>query len=1160
MSPKKILQRVRDLGTIDPRTLAKIEKHIDDPTKKVSAKAIVRYLIDNEQISQSQAGLLLESDSEYGARATHEGGRKRKPAGEAYDTDDLVGGVEVLPANPAPPPRKLPTRERKRHRDRGETASGIEPDAKQDFDVVNDPLRVDSTQLSDMNYKSMLVDFGEAPGTPKKETPSFEGKIIVGNQWESRWLFLGAGLVMFLVMTTIGLAWLLNRTTADQAKRKAQEHFDKEEFEGAKEEWQRYIRDFPQDKDVPNARAKIVNCTLRVFYNAKNFNEVLATARKELPELVKREDNQITEIQGELAVILPNTALHFSEEALKADSTEDKERLLQLATDTEELVRNSAYVPVGHLRGDGFAAQKMGEYQKNVEKVRFDIERENAYQRVLVQMKAQTESRETDAAAQAYYELILKYPLLRARQPLADAIKAVSEKERELIQPNSVELAVSNEARPLKTLAHTTLANSVGNDIPDLDGKYITYLVNGMLYGLDAKHGRIHWWREIGVETRIAPQWVDKPYSSDLIVSDQTRNEICRIRCEDGSLVWRIDVHEPFVKPAVATSRDKLFVTTRSGRVIRCSLSDGKTDMACQLPQAVTVGPVTSQDNALLYQIGMHSNLYLISQQDMTCTEVFFIGHQPNSIDVEPFLLVGNLCVLENFGQHCRAHVLGFKEHGAGVFLAQQPFKVTDGKVTLEPQRYGRRVLLASDSGDMQMYELNIDSNGDQTVVSLDSLIKSPFETHPGMANYLAISGGDLFLGNRGLTKYKILLSEQKLEIRKTANSADTFVGPIYSFENVAIHLRRRFHSLQVTAAAVNTDTLEELWQTDFGAPPVEPPFLVNNQVCVVSNQGDLFQLGDHAFEQVAIEPLVRGTNVSQNLKFSVGVDLANGNRVYCDVGDTDRILTYQPNDLQNNKLSLVEPPANQVAADPVGFNDSLLVPTDSGQICRINPLTGAMVGSPFQPPIDPNHPPKWVSPVPLDQGQFVAATAAGKLYIVKAEGDRSLVKSKELEYSANVTAPLLAIGDTVYTVCHNATNDLLVAFSTQPELAEKKSQILASEYTGGFQIVNSLIFIQTADGKINCFDADLNRKWQIDLPQTADGLVGKPAGKLALVDGAVLIAFESGDVVRLNPESGEVLARTNLELPLAGPPVVLDGKWYIGDQNGTIYLMSPLQ
>jgi hypothetical protein len=227
---------------------------------------------------------------------------------------------------------------------------------------------------------------------------------------------------------------------------------------------------------------------------------------------------------------------------------------------------------------------------------------------------------------------------------LAEAIARVSEKERELIEPASIELAVTTEATPLKTLANATLVNVVGNPISDLAEKTITYTVNGILYGLDAHSGAIRWWKNIGVQTRIPPQWVDKAHQSDLIVCDQTRNQIARIRSTDGTLVWQIDVNEPFEKPAVVGARGKLFVTTTSGRVIRCDLGDGRTEMACQLPQGVTVGPVPHSELALLYQMGTHTNVYLISQEDMTCREVFFLGHQPNSIDVEPCLLCGNQC------------------------------------------------------------------------------------------------------------------------------------------------------------------------------------------------------------------------------------------------------------------------------------------------------------------------------------------------------------------------------------------------------------------------------------------------------------------------------------------------------------------------------------
>jgi outer membrane protein assembly factor BamB len=328
--------------------------------------------------------------------------------------------------------------------------------------------------------------------------------------------------------------------------------------------------------------------------------------------------------------------------------------------------------------------------------------------------------------------------------------------------------------------------------------------------------------------------------------------------------------------------------------------------------------------------------------------------------------------------------------------------------------------------------------------------------------------------------------------------------------------------------------------------------------VLIGSSQGDLFELTPDAFSQVTHQPLVRGTTVSQNLRFDYSVPLENGDRVYGGVGESERILNYQAKDLMNNRLSLVAPPADRVGAEPIGFQNTLLVPSSQGLICRLDPNTGGVVGAPFQPPTNPNNPFQWVSPAVVGSDRFLAGTTRGSLFLVRAEQNASLVKEAELEYPALIVSPLRARGAIAYAVCRDASGDKLVAFSTEGAIAEAKSVVLKSEYVGHLTCLESAILLETADGNVQCFDGDLNLKWSYASPQT-DGLVAKIAGRIGSFEDSLLIAYQSGDVTRLDTTTGEVRGTTNLELPVAGPPAPLDGTWYIADQHGIVHIMNPL-
>lgn len=1146
MSANKLIDKLEQLGIVDAKTIGKLRKQVAESPKRVSPRSIVRYLVDRKKISRDDADQLLESIAKESAPDRGQATVAMTARNKEMNTDELLGEPFQVSVPPEPGRATIVDIPEKPREPQWNVAAPIDP---VEMIPVSEPMMDEFPPSGGMGGTAAVS--GTQPYTTR--VVHFTGKKVQGNPWESKWLFLGFGLLSVLVATTIGLWWFLNLTSADDAFAAAEKKFIDGDFGSARELYLEFSEKFKSDSKVPLAKAKAVNAELRSAYNSENWALTRVAAIDKLPKLLAEPDNRLTDIQEDLSVILPKTALGLSQMAVTAGSIEEKRTLLQESNDVYALVSNSAYVPSSRLRAE-FVAQTLAERQKNVDQVDYEVRREETYESKLQSIGALADQGDTNQASIEYHDLVETYPILRTRQPLIDLVAKISAKESQLVTPIDLKLNTTNEDDVSKALARSMIVTQVGLPVADLENKAIPYLVNGTIFVLNAADGSIIWSRRVGYETTIQPQWVGNPHESDLIVCDQSKHEVLRLAVADGKVVWRTQIQEPFFAPAI--TRGAVFVTTGDSdksKVIRLDIDNGGVVCASQLPQSVNVGPLAHGDVSVLYQMGRHSSLYILSQENLTCVEVYYLGHQPNTVACVPFLLSGNLCILINGAQQCQAYVLGFKSSGVGASEAQPPFKITDGKVTLAPFRYGRSVIISSDTGDLRMFELVVSLEGDQSTATMQPQVTGAFPAQPGVANYFVADRGDLYLGNRGLTKYRIQKADEEFEIRKTGDTTDLFVGPIFPFERALIHLRRRFRSSMFTAAAVNPESLEEIWRTDFGAPPLGQPFVVDQRLMTFSEQGDLFELTSQGFETGTVRHLIPGSEVKENLDFDRRLQLSDGSFALVGI-NCDRVLAYRSTGTGESRLSPLQAPANRPGGEAEAFGKHVLFSSLDGQVVRVDPWTGSVIGAPFQPAVNPNQTIRWSRPaVFAEQNVFVIGTDSGSVYKVLADGEQSLIRQAELELPGAIVSPLIVIGDRCVGITRAEGVDKISVYQVFPDLVESASQPLDAMFTGHLAAFGDAFYVTTADGKLHCLGADLSPKWQADLPAK---LVDAPQDAGA----SIVLTFDNGDIQRLDKANGQVLSSVQLDWPLAHNPLEYNGHWYVNDPQGVVLVVPPLE
>ncbi len=1154
MKTEDFIQALDKNNMVPPAVMAKLRTKLEETDKNVSAKSIAKYLIDKGYLSKYQAKQVFAGEFTPQDELTIQ-----VPEEQIHDTSELLKDLA-----PAPTPDAV---------DATRAYSSQDPDAG--YDASIEVVQVEHEVTMQHGLAEAPIDVAQAAaidplagghfdagfdtglGTAEAEEPeaSFAGKKSKKNQWESKWIFIGSTILGLLVIVGGILAFTLLKADSEKLWAEANEDFNNARYQAAIDKFTKYVTAFPSDKNTPDAKVKIANCELRIPFDRKQWETTLVRAQQILPDLYEdleagEQTERFGDLRPELGVILPGTAIGFTDMAINNNDVNVKKAQLELALAARQLIDNPTYVPGSERRKPGVNIM-LEQMVENIATVERQIQMENDYTSGLVMLRALTERGETSGAFEFADNLADRYPELQLREGFGEAMKAISAREADLVTTSDFEPAAMDvPATPVN--ASVILATRSGQPkIAGLSSEMLVHLINGSLYGVRAVDGTVAWRKFVGLETDSPPAWLADPNRSDVVAVDSRFHHVMRLAPADGSEVWRVAIGEPFARPNVY--EDRVLVTTTSGKVLMIDAATGEVSRAAQIPQNATVSAVMLPGEPYIYQLGDHANLYVISSETMECREVYFVQHRPGSVSVPPFIISGHMVIAENGANYCKLHILKPTDRGLTLAEAQPSLRMT-GQVNTPIFRYGRWGLVLSDEGDLRMLEVNQASEEEPLTV----VVRTRFSTTNTGRNYLFADSGQLWTSGLGLRRYKIQKAVGEFNEQAVTNNLDVFLGPGSLIEETLFHVRRRHESSMVSISAVDAESLEEIWRNDFAAPLAGPPLGDGSRLLAVSGQGDVFEIDDAAIQAgVDNEPLIRGSTVVQSLVFD---NVMRFGETFVMTGPLDRksVLAI---DFQ------LDPPASlsdfqtgvQPSCRPRRFGDYLLVPTTRGQVFRINVLTGGSVGAPFQPALEPNTETLWREPAIIADGQqFMIGDADGRLFLVSASGETLLQKDHEMQLSGGLASPLVSVGNHVFGIRRDDTSgDQLFAIPFADNMEISQEQSLPGGFVAGpVRIADDrfLVFVDT--GETVCFDTQLQQLWSGQLPPDGgDRLAGQPVQ----VNGSLMMAFESGRVLAVNPDSGEVTGSRDLGQPITHPPVEMGGQLFVAGADGTLHRLDAL-
>jgi len=1193
MSVERFIEGLQERGLVSEQTLASLREKASE--RPLSAKALAKFLVEKKMLTQPQAtdllGSLLRSGVDIDLVSTEDdsaaGGVNRfvpvsvddAIEGEAAEstedsfifepfltkgtaTSDLAEESEIglAPASDDAPlevARRENRAERpvlKREQQPSMPASSTSPpDAKAKADAARreELATLPVAELVDPSAKSRPSSAEQGRphhGRARKKPPKHS------NRWDSPLMLLGGGALALLVIGGLALAWLMSWESGDDKLRLAQEAVHNGSYTQAITYYEQFLERFPRHREHGPARVKLLLVRLRKAVEASNFAAALDIAQSNL-KTVENEEKFGETAHRDLTALLPRIALGLAKEAEAATNAAEVQKLVEQATAALVLANNTKYVP-SSLRDEA----ELDQVRLALGRVQRRQQAEKDLQEAVAAMEAAIVVGDTRGAYQRQIGLVRQHPELASHPALTAMLQKTTAAEQAAIRFVKEEQAAETSERPTPWVAALTIAHrrvkppesQSSLAASDTSAVHVCIRVGGSVYALHGPSGRLLWRRYVG--HAIAAHWPIR-IEQDVLVADTARQELLRLDAATGRLRWRQAIGEPFAAPLVVGQR--AYVAADSGRLYVIDLAAGAREGYLQFAQPLRVPPAAAQNQQRLYLTGDHSSLYIISLPDLACLGVYYLGHAEGSITVPLVQALDKLVVLENNGvETSRLRLMSLDE--AGVVTGQVVERRLDGLATSAPCVSGRRLIVITDRGQIDVHELATGSgeNALSLVATRTAATKLP------VLRYAALVGQQhIWIGDTQLTKYSILPTSNRLPVEPLEQNfaGSTFDHPLLFLGDKVVHVHRPARRAGVVAAASEAASGRVLWETDLAVPLAAAPVIDSTakSLLVATAQGNVFRLDEAAIRsRVQDEPLSVASTSGSTENDSLGhppiassIDLGQGRAVFC-AANSERLLLYNPSVARDRLQSLHL--ASPLACEVTPLGDGFLAPTKIGQVFYLSAGDGASRAAPFQPMLQPhvtwNYQPATV--VDEQAGQFVISDGE-KIYLVQiAEQPQPHLKVIEQAQAAPqlITSRIVALRDVLLA----AGSSQVVRFRLPALKPMGELNLPAPVVWGPFRAGDAAL-LATADGQLAAVSDTGEFRWRTSFSEQGD-LAGEPL----ILDDCFVVAYRRGVIERRSLTDGRLLGSSDCEQPLESGPVLFMQRLVLAGDGALLVLDQP--
>lgn len=1111
MLANELIDRLERLGLLDQEIIEALREQLDQSGTRITPEAVAKLLVDNGQLTHFQATKLI---------GELRSGEYETPTGKpTSDDSDLIAGVD----------------EAESVVEEVTAVEAVEVVATPAFEAAPVVVEAAPVEVAPVGVE-VLGEAAPDNTPPERPKPARKRPEEPKTVWDSFKIYGYVAIIVLLLLTLAAGWWILGREDADAYITRANEAYDQQNYTAAQKAYLSFLDTFGEDHQHSSlSRTRV---TMTELYKAAQFKQepeqAVDLAKEKLPIIAEEEG--MNEERGNLAQLLVDIAKNLAAAAGRAKETPRKQELLAKLDEQRELMNNAVYMPASMKTTLEVQILAVEEDRARVQR---DINRNISLDNAEAAMVASLAEQKTKEAYDTRTALLRDFPDLRDNERLVKLILEASEIQQGLVEPSTNIPDVSggdSDQGDVEAVLLTTLAGTVSPELRDVT---LYFRAGGSILAFDGENGKLRWRKFVGYSKELPPLRLE----DGVLLSESSTLEVLRCSEDDGSVLWRTKIGEPFGQPI--SSGDEIYVSTDSGRVICLDVDSGEAKWATQVPQNVDVGPGVDERAKKAYVVGDHSNLYLLNTRDGSCTESFYVGHETGTVSVPPVPLLGHVFVLVNTGSdYANLHVLRTDDTGAQ--LKQTQIFRLSGNVQVPPIIQGRRLIVLTDLGEVVVYDIEPTAEREQVT---EAAKLPPFYEQP-TPTQMAVGRSQMWITGTRIGRYELQINTGRVIRDWLKHEFDTFIGKPYAADDALVYARvlRGTSAIRVTAA--NPKTGDEIWRTDVGVPVSLlsiPPG--SDSVHSVTSQAALFEIDSEVERAGATDgPIENPGQKSVAIRFEDPIAIDENRSLMLNQVDGQSIIVYEPErELGKLRQLTIFFSSGKPKDGGIVAGGGLFLPLDNGRAVLVDWRTGKPIGTPFQPASDPNKTVNWTNTIsfPGDPDQVVLADSRRKMYRLRAGDQIRELASTQLEF--DLLDQIAGVGGTVVAATAGPAADFIVGFDIA-SFKPKFKTLLEGRVVWGPVSVGDVGLFRTDDSLLRGIDAEGKSLFQIPLPE------GVPVGKPVLSDGKVILAGKSGWIVVFDPETGMVSGTADLGQPVSATPIVKDGILMVPGTEGVIY------
>lgn len=1104
MSVFDFIEYLESSGILKEKVTKKLRKQIKASPKSISAKSLAKLLIKKEVLNREQAVMALK---EYGRKS------------------GIMQGLEILPDESVDEPDVM------------EAVPAMQTVTKEEA-YGADPFAVAEQDARD-----------EAAGVSKGRRG--KRKNYTSNRWDSPLMLVGGGALLLLLFMGAGLYLYLTKGTADEAYQMADEDYKNQSYLLAIGKFEKFLDDYPDNDKASSVKVRIALGKIWSAVERKNWESALNHVKTELPIVINEE--AFDDARPELSSLLPNIMQGFADSADASENSAEAESQLALAAEALSQIQEQPYLGTRYRKEMQPRLDKIDGVVKSVER---RINREKELAKRIAEMRDALSKEETGQAYQIRRELLDLYPGLEDNADLQAVVVEITQKERERVgtvaelpQPET-----SDEKSPAEI--QIVVASRKGKTAESLEGNVLFVLAKGSVYGIDAATGKPLWRRFIGFETSAQPVATSQEVGRDAIVVDSRKNELLRLEGTTGKLIWRLACPNLLSTPTI--SDDRIIVSCSDGtqgRLLHVDAASGAVSQALSFPMEL-VSSALATDDGRIFQPGSHSSMFVLNDE-LQCEDVLYIGHNRKTVVVPPVSVLGHVIVAENPAPNfALLHVFGPDPQNDGKLRQAMPPVRLQGRVIVPMTSFGRRLLVATDRGAVQVFD--IDARADiplkesiQGLSATDDL-DAPF--------YVFYTKNRLWVGSDQFGAFDLQTSRGTFSQRRISHKGDLFLGPMQQIGNVLFHLRRQRKQLGATLTATSiangsTDG-QTIWQTTLAVPPAGDVFVDGEKKAlnIMTSNAELFSLGRQELKMNSVDSPASFVARTDLPALTSSVDIGSGRRAFVGEGKTNVCVTYDPKAVVPLQAVALSIGGDSPSTMPIEFGGNLIVPTDSGTVYLIDPLSGQPAAHEFQPALQSDDRIEWTRPVVAPDGEHVILSDGQQRFYrvgLQPKPQLHLTVAQQVESDSQTFGRLAICGSAIYASQHGLGADEIIALDASSLKSADASWSLDGKLALGPIRVADVVIVSSQANELLCLDADKKERWKSELPYGP--LSGPP---IAIGDTLIFCSIQ-GVVWQVDSQTGEQKSKMDLGEPLGTGAVRFGSRLIVLGSDSTLHVLS---